>query len=305
MPVADRIDRGRPHRRAVDVLDDLRLSDGRRPGRQRSARKPLARSPVRTLTLRPSTALTRAYARGVAGIQFLLNGKTVRVENPPAQMTLLDFVRARGLTGAKEGCAEGECGACAVALVEPDERGLPRAAPRGSRYRVVNSCLMFLPMAAGREIYTVESLAVDGELCEAQRAMAAAGGSQCGYCTPGFVVSLFAEHYRRDRERTMRHDGAGRQSLPMHRLSSYPRCGSFARACAARRVSRSGSIGRRFRSARSRSGGFRRPATVDECLAPAARGSRCEARRGRDRPGRRVQPVRAAMAAPDQRGGDR
>jgi xanthine dehydrogenase small subunit len=106
-------------------------------------------------------------------------------------MTLLDFVRSRGLTGAKEGCAEGECGACAVAVVEADGEG--------SRYRVVNSCLMFLPMAAGREIYTVEALAIDGELSDAQSAMASAGGSQCGYCTPGFVVSLFAEHYRRDR----------------------------------------------------------------------------------------------------------
>ncbi len=58
---------------------------------------------------------------------------------------------------------------------------------------------MFLPMAAGREIYTVEALAAGGELSDAQRAMAAGGGSQCGYCTPGFVVSLFAEHYRSDR----------------------------------------------------------------------------------------------------------
>ena len=127
----------------------------------------------------------------MADIQFVLNGRSVRVENPPAQMTVLDFIRAQGLTGAKEGCAEGECGACAVALVESDGAG--------SRYRVANSCLMFLPMAAGREIYTVEGLAVDGEMIEAQTAMASAGGSQCGYCTPGFVVSLFAEHYRRDR----------------------------------------------------------------------------------------------------------
>jgi xanthine dehydrogenase small subunit len=133
----------------------------------------------------------------VADIQFVLNGKAVRVDDPPAQMTLLDFVRARGLTGAKEGCAEGECGACAVALVEQDKTGHARS--DGSRYRVVNSCLMFLPMAAGREIHTVESLAINGDLCGAQRAMASAGGSQCGYCTPGFVVSLFAEHYRRDR----------------------------------------------------------------------------------------------------------
>lgn len=127
-------------------------------------------------------------------IEFTLNGKLVRVDNPPAQMTLLDFVRARGLTGAKEGCAEGECGACAVALVERDSSDGDRSA-----FRVVNSCLMFLPMAAGREMYTVEALAVDGELSDAQRAMAVGGGSQCGYCTPGFVVSLFAEHYRRDR----------------------------------------------------------------------------------------------------------
>jgi xanthine dehydrogenase small subunit len=127
----------------------------------------------------------------VAAIEFLLNGAPVRVDDPAVHTTLLDFVRARGLTGAKEGCAEGECGACAVALVEPHEGR--------SAYRVVNSCLMFLPMAAGREIYTVEALAAGGELTEGQTAMAAAGGSQCGYCTPGFVVSLFAEQYRLDR----------------------------------------------------------------------------------------------------------
>ena len=125
-------------------------------------------------------------------ISFLLNGREVHVGDVAPQVTLLDFIRARGLTGAKEGCAEGECGACAVAMVA-DEQG--RAA-----YRVVNSCLMFLPTAADREFYTVESLAEGGELSEVQHAMAAAGGSQCGYCTPGFVMSLFAEQHRRDRD---------------------------------------------------------------------------------------------------------
>jgi xanthine dehydrogenase small subunit len=124
-------------------------------------------------------------------IEFELNGRTIRARSAWPQMTLLDFLRSEGLTGAKEGCAEGECGACAVALVAPDNGG--------SAYRVVNSCLMFLPMAAGHEIYTVESLAVNGELADAQRVMAAGGGSQCGYCTPGFVMSLFAEQYRPDR----------------------------------------------------------------------------------------------------------
>ena len=128
-------------------------------------------------------------------IDFLLNGRPVRVDAVAAGAagtTLLDFVRSRGLTGAKEGCAEGECGACAVALVLPHEVRPHQT----SAYRVANSCLMSLAQAAGHEVYTVEALAEGGALSEAQRAMAAAGGSQCGYCTPGFVMSLFAEHYR-------------------------------------------------------------------------------------------------------------
>jgi len=124
-------------------------------------------------------------------LSLLLNGRRVNISDVAVQMTLLDFIRAQGLTGAKEGCAEGECGACAVTMVA-DEDG-------GSAHRVVNSCLMFLPTAAGREFYTVESLAEHGQLSEVQAAMAAAGGSQCGYCTPGFVMSLFAEQHRRDR----------------------------------------------------------------------------------------------------------
>src|SRR5689334_6028616 len=88
--------------------------------------------------------------------EFLLNGSTVRAEGFSPQTTLLDFVRARGLTGAKEGCAEGECGACTVVMVR--RRG------SGSAYVPLNSCLLFLPMVAGREIYTVEALAEDGRL---------------------------------------------------------------------------------------------------------------------------------------------
>jgi len=122
-------------------------------------------------------------------IGFVVNGSPVRAESPSSGVTLLDFLRERGLTGSKEGCAEGECGACAVAMVGPESGG-------GSAYRVVNSCLLSVAQAAGHEIYTVEGLVSNDRLAEAQRAMAAAGGSQCGYCTPGFVVSLFAEHHR-------------------------------------------------------------------------------------------------------------
>jgi len=134
--------------------------------------------------LRPTDMATASRQIG-----FLLNGRSIRVDQPTTDVTLLDFIRAQGLTGAKEGCAEGECGACAVAFVAPQGEGT-------SAYRVANSCLVPLPSAAGHEIYTVESLADRGELSEAQRVMAAGGGSQCGYCTPGFVMSLFAEHYR-------------------------------------------------------------------------------------------------------------
>jgi len=123
--------------------------------------------------------------------EFLLNGRATSLDGHAVQETLLDYIRNQGLTGAKEGCAEGECGACTVLMMTD--------APGGSAYRAVNSCLLFAPMVAGREIYTVEALARSGEVAEAQKAMAAAGGSQCGYCTPGFVVSMFAEQYRPDR----------------------------------------------------------------------------------------------------------
>jgi xanthine dehydrogenase small subunit len=121
--------------------------------------------------------------------QILVNGESLSADGLPIQTTLLDFLRDRGLTGAKEGCAEGECGACTVLMVSADR-------PNRSAYKPVNSCLMFLPAAVDREFYTVESLAQNGNLAEVQQAMAAGGGSQCGYCTPGFVMSLFAEQYR-------------------------------------------------------------------------------------------------------------
>jgi xanthine dehydrogenase small subunit len=127
-----------------------------------------------------------------SSVEFVLNGRAIRAEGFSAQTTLLDFLRWRGLTGAKEGCAEGECGACAVVMVRP--RG------DASTYLPVNSCLLFLPMAAGQEIYTVEALAEGGPLAAVQQAMVDFGGSQCGYCTPGFVIAMFAEQYRPGRQ---------------------------------------------------------------------------------------------------------
>jgi xanthine dehydrogenase small subunit len=134
-----------------------------------------------------------------AGFELVLNGDLVRENGIAPHVTLLDFLRGRGLTGAKEGCAEGECGACAVLLVKPGNAAERNNSAHQSTYQAVNSCLIPLPAVSGCEIYTVESLAESGTLCDPQRAMAGGGGSQCGYCTPGFVVSMFAEQFRQQR----------------------------------------------------------------------------------------------------------
>ena len=102
--------------------------------------------------------------------------------------TALDFVRGLGLTGAKEGCAEGECGACAVLVLRED----------GDRARWVNVNACLVPAAAldGQEVVTAEGLGTPAALHPVQHELAVRGASQCGYCTPGFVCSLAAEYYR-------------------------------------------------------------------------------------------------------------
>jgi len=141
------------------------------------------------------------------------------VEGAPPQRTLLDHIREMGLTGSKEGCAEGECGACTVVLVKPNGQG--------SEYRPVNSCLLFLPMVAGQEIYTVEALAANGQLHPVQQSLVEYGGSQCGYCTPGFVMSLFAEYYRPGRSGPCDPEALGGN---LCRCTGYRPIGEAARA---------------------------------------------------------------------------
>ncbi|MGI8432845.1 MAG: xanthine dehydrogenase small subunit, partial [Chthoniobacterales bacterium] len=122
--------------------------------------------------------------------EFRLNGKPVRVESVSPNVTLLEWLRTSGLTGSKEGCAEGDCGACSVAIVDRDARGK-------RCYRAINSCLVPLPLMAGRDVITVEGVAGE-KLHPAQQAMVENFGSQCGYCTPGFIISLFEGYYRKD-----------------------------------------------------------------------------------------------------------
>lgn len=126
----------------------------------------------------------------MATVVFEINGQTVIVNDVDPHCTLLQWLRASGRTGSKEGCAEGECGACAVAWVSRDDQGR-------ATYEAVNSCLVPLSEVHGRELISVEGVqGAGGELHPVQQALVETGGSQCGYCTPGFVMSLFCEYYR-------------------------------------------------------------------------------------------------------------
>ncbi|MGL5011409.1 MAG: xanthine dehydrogenase small subunit [Paracoccaceae bacterium] len=125
-------------------------------------------------------------------IAFHLNGTPVLITNARPTRTLLDWLREeRGLCGTKEGCNEGDCGACTVMVT--DAAGV----------RALNACILFLPQLAGRAVRTVEGIAgPGGEMHPVQAAMVGHHGSQCGFCTPGFVVSMAVGHLqgRRDHD---------------------------------------------------------------------------------------------------------
>ena len=116
-------------------------------------------------------------------IAFFLGSEERRIRCPAPSMTVLDWLRGEALaTGTKEGCGDGDCGACTVVIQRP-----------GGEYRAVNSCIMLLPQLDGSRLLTVENLrGQDGALHPVQRAMVERHGSQCGFCTPGIVMSLFA-----------------------------------------------------------------------------------------------------------------
>ena len=118
----------------------------------------------------------------MSAISFLLNGTPVTLTDPPPTRTLLDWLREeRGLKGTKEGCNEGDCGACTVMVSD------------GHGRRALNACILFLPQLDGKAVHTVEGLrAPDGALHPVQQAMVDHHGSQCGFCTPGFVMSMAA-----------------------------------------------------------------------------------------------------------------
>ncbi|CAM5320028.1 dehydrogenase [Streptomyces avidinii] len=130
--------------------------------------------------------------------RITVNGKETPISPAPAHTTVLDFLRERGLTGTKEGCAEGECGACSVLVARP-------GVSKPTDWVAVNACLVPVAALDGQEVVTSEGLATAGEpgapavLHPVQEEMAVRGGSQCGYCTPGFICSMASEYYRPDR----------------------------------------------------------------------------------------------------------
>jgi len=129
-------------------------------------------------------------------VELHVNGQAREVRDVSPTTTLLEYLRGHlHAAGTKEGCAEGDCGACTVVVVDPQ-------APGGPRFRGVNSCLLLLPLLHGMHVFTVEALQAaredGGGWHPVQEALVQALGSQCGYCTPGIVMSMFEACYRDD-----------------------------------------------------------------------------------------------------------
>ncbi|MCA9654138.1 MAG: FAD binding domain-containing protein, partial [Myxococcales bacterium] len=131
------------------------------------------------------------------GIRLHVNGEALEVRDVSPNTTLLEYLRQHlHRPGTKEGCAEGDCGACTVVVIDPQ-------APGGPRLRAVNSCLLLLPLLHGTQVLTVEALREGTGPDPAgyhpvQRALVEALGSQCGYCTPGVIMSMLEACYRDD-----------------------------------------------------------------------------------------------------------
>ena len=119
-------------------------------------------------------------------VKFLLNDKILEIKNPDPNQTILNYIRTElKKTGTKEGCSEGGCGACTIVLGELVSNDV--------KYSSINSCISFVPSLNGKQLLIVEDLvSKDGKLHPVQEAMVKFHGSQCGFCTPGFVMSLFS-----------------------------------------------------------------------------------------------------------------
>ena len=221
----------------------------------------------------------------MAGI--LVNGEPRDLDGVPLHTNALDFLRGCGLTGAKEGCAEGECGACSIMVARPVADG-----SEGTQWTAINSCLVPAASLDGQEVVTSEGLGSPDDLHPVQHEMAVRGGSQCGYCTPGFVCSMAAEFYRAGRAATNgtgpheRHEDGmhGENGFDLHAISgNLCRCTGYrpikdaafalgfpaeGDAIAARRTNAPPGVP--VTSLHDGEAGFVRPATLQDALAALA-----------------------------------
>jgi xanthine dehydrogenase small subunit len=123
-------------------------------------------------------------------ISFLLNDKVIEITQQDADLTLLNYLREeQNLCGTKEGCASGDCGACTVVVADVNSDG------NKLNYSTINSCITFLSAINGKQLITVEHLADPEKLHPVQQALVEKHGSQCGFCTPGFIMSMFALYH--------------------------------------------------------------------------------------------------------------
>lgn len=219
--------------------------------------------------------------------QVAVNGQLHTQVETPIHVNLLDWLRSIGLTGAKEGCAEGECGACAVMVAQPDGQD-------SSRWTSINSCLPPALAFDGQEVVTAEGLGTapsplaQQELHPVQREMVDRAGSQCGYCTPGFVCSMAAEYYRPERcahsDDTSPEESVGPNGFDLHALSgNLCRCTGYRpirdSAYALGSPTNNDPLRQRLHSAAPAAAAtvvatdhsaFRRPATFEELLSRCA-----------------------------------
>jgi xanthine dehydrogenase small subunit len=164
-------------------------------------------------------------------IRFLRRGQVVELSGVPPMQMVLDYLRLEERArGTKEGCNEGDCGACTVAL----------GSLRGGRlvYEPVNACILLVAQLDGKELVTVDDLSTDGQLHPVQQAMVESHGSQCGFCTPGFIMSLF----------TLHHAGKAptREEIVTHLAGNLCRCTGYRPIVDAARASCTGSAADRW-----------------------------------------------------------
>lgn len=152
----------------------------------------------------------------VGGVRFVFRGEVVELLDVPGTTSVLQWLRETGASrGTKEGCNQGDCGACTVVLADLVDDRL--------RLTTANSCLMLVPMLHGKALFTIEDVGTPDAMDPVQQAMVEHAGSQCGFCTPGFVMSMWrlAEDRRRDGDAPTRHEVTGALTGNLCRCTGY------------------------------------------------------------------------------------